>query len=193
MQPSNDPWNTLELAKLAVGILTPLSVAGLGLLISRHLKRLDLIQWKNQKLLEKRIAVYDAVAPQLNLLLCFFTWVGNWKTISPDAVIQAKRELDRTFNVYRFLFDGEVYKAYQAFLQVLFETYTGAGHDARILSVVRGRDGDREANATYVWLPDWTARFTTPDKIATKEEVFRRYQHLMARLTRSFGVEHDDA
>jgi len=188
-----DLWNTLEIAKLAIGILTPLSVAALGFLVSRHLKRIDLIQWKNQKLLEKRIAIYDVVAPQLNMLLCFFTWVGNWKSITPDAVVQAKRDLDKTMNVYRYLFDAEVYNAYQAFIHLLFKTYTGAGHDAEILSLVRGADGDRVANATYTWNPEWMPRFTTSGPIATKQDVWGRYQHLMAALTHSFGVEHLDA
>ncbi len=48
MQPiSSDPWNSLELAKVVVGILTPLSVVLLGWMISRNLKRLDLVNWRN--------------------------------------------------------------------------------------------------------------------------------------------------
>jgi hypothetical protein len=188
-----DPWNSLEIAKLLVGVLTPLSVAALGFLISSRLKRLDLAQWKSQKLLEKRIAVYDQVAPQLNLLLCFYTWVGYWRSITPDSVIQAKRELDRTMNVYRYLFQDEVYMAYQAFVNVLFETYTGAGHDAKILSAIRTPDGDRISNATFAWQPEWSGRFTVGGKVATKSEVRSKYQHLMAKLTESFGVVHRDA
>lgn len=92
-------WNSLEIARLVVGILTPLTLAVVGLLVNRYLKRLDMVQWKNQKLLEKRIAIYDLVAPQLNLLLCFYIWVGDWKSITPGAVVQAKRDLDKTMNV----------------------------------------------------------------------------------------------
>ena len=67
------------------------------------------MQWTNQRLIEKRLTLYDTVAPQLNALLCFYTWIGYWKDISPDDVIRAKRELDRTFHIYRYLFDDDVY------------------------------------------------------------------------------------
>jgi hypothetical protein len=190
--PAISPWNSLEIAKLAVGVLIPLSVAAAGLLVSRYLKRLDLAQWKNQKLLEKRIAIYDEVAPKLNKLLCFYTWIGYWKSISPDDAINAKRELDKTMNVYRHLFDDEVYEAYQEFIITLFEPYTGAGHDARIRSVMKGANGDRSKDGTYAWNHTWTERFSTPDRVAPQEDVRANYQHLMARLTHSFGVEHGE-
>ena len=191
--PAANPWTSLEIAKLAVGILIPLSVAAVGLLVSRYLKRLDLVQWRNQKLLEKRIAIYDDVAPKLNLLLCFYIWVGYWKSISPEAVIQTKRELDKTMNVYRHLFEDDVYQAYQAFMNMLFETFTGAGHDARIRSAVKSAYGDRSTDAAYAWNHTWTERFSTADRVASKEDVLAKYQHLMARLTHSFGVEHHDS
>lgn len=191
MQPQLPPdmWDSLELAKLLVGILTPLSVAVLGWMISRNLKRLDLAQWRNQKLIEKRLTIYDSVAPQLNLLLCFYTWVGDWKSVSPETVIQTKRDLDKIINVYRHLFADDVYSAYQSFIHALFETFTGPGHDARIRSVIRGPDGDRTAGP-YEWKEEWSSRFSLPGKVASKKEVRAKYQSLMNALTRSFGVEH---
>ena len=125
MQPINTPWNSLEIVKLVLGVLTPLSVACLGWLVARRLKRLELVQWTNQRLIEKRLALYDAVAPQLNALLCFYTWIGYWKDISPDDVIRAKRDLDRTFHIYRYLFDDDVYDAYHTYIHALFDVHTG--------------------------------------------------------------------
>lgn len=186
-----DSWNALEIAKLLVGILTPFSVAVIGWIISRNLKRLDLAQWKNQKLIEKRISVYDSVAPQLNLLLCFFTWVGNWKSISPETAIKTKRDLDRAMSVYRYLFDDEVYVLYESFIRTLFETYTGAGQDARIKSLIRCNDGDRTA-CDYPWKDEWSTRFSAPGKVASKDEIRDIYHELMSELTCSFGVSHDN-
>ncbi|MET5021543.1 hypothetical protein AAHH78_43170, partial [Burkholderia pseudomallei] len=74
----------------------------------------------NQKLIEKRLALYDTIAPLLNRQLCFYTWVGPWKDISPDDVIRATRELDQTIHIYRHLFDDDVYRAYQAERDALF-------------------------------------------------------------------------
>ena len=140
MQPFNTPWNSLEIVKLVLGVLTPLSVACLGWLVARRLKRLELVQWTNQRLIEKRLTLYDTVAPQLNALLCFYTWIGYWKDISPDDVIRAKRDLDRTFHIYRYLFDEDVYDAYHTFIHALFEMHTGPGRDARIRSLIQAPD-----------------------------------------------------
>ncbi|MBX3629188.1 MAG: hypothetical protein KF908_04595 [Nitrosomonas sp.] len=186
--PIADPWNTLEVVKLFIGVLTPLSVAILGWFISRHLKLLDLVQWTNQKLIEKRLMVYDMVAPQLNMLLCFYTWVGYWKTVTPEDVIKAKRDLDKTMNINRHLFDNNVYEAYQAFIHMLFETYTGPGCDAKILSTIKSIDGDRTINCDYPWKTEWSSHFS-PDKAKPKHEIRTRYFELMHAMTRSFGVK----
>ena len=187
------PWNILEIAKLTVGVLTPMSVAVLAWFLNKRMKRLDLIQWSNQKLIEKRIAVYDSVAPQLNLLLCFFTWVGYWKEISPQNAIQAKRDLDKAFNIYRHLFDVGVYDAYQAYIHLLFETFVGPGHDARLRTVAKGGDGDRKKDGLYDWKDEWDHQFAKPDKIPSKTEVRVAYGDLMSALTRALGVQSNDA
>ncbi len=184
-------WNTLEAAKLAAAFLTPLSVALIGLLISRHLKRLDLLQWKNQKLLEKRIAIYDEIAPKLNLLLCFYTWVGYWKSTSPEEIIRAKRDLDKTVNVYRHVFPDKVYLAYQSFMHLLFETYSGPGQDAKLLTEIESADGDRRLDASFVWQPEWDELFLQEVRTASKRSVRDAYQTLMSELTKSFGVPAD--
>ncbi|OZB60646.1 MAG: hypothetical protein B7X39_09485 [Lysobacterales bacterium 14-68-21] len=185
--PPQDPWNTLEIVKLFAGVLTPLSVAALGWFISRRLKRLELVQWSNQKLIEKRLAVYDSVAPLLNKLLCFYTWVGDWKEVSPEDVVKAKRELDKSFNIYRHLFDDEVYEAYQTYIHVLFETFTGAGLDAKIRSNVNGPDGDRTSHCTYTWNSAWSGKFSE-EKVVGKSEVRKHYYALMAVIRKSLGV-----
>lgn len=188
MAPSTDAWTSLEISKLFVSILTPVAVAAIGWFISRRLKRLELIQWSNQKLIEKRLTFYDTVAPLLNKLLCFFTWVGYWKDVSPADVIKAKRDLDLAMNVYRHLFDEEVYANYQAFIHLLFETYTAPGHDAKIRSVIRGPDGNRMANSTYQWVETWGSHFAESDRVAPKVEVQGKYHEVMTSLTRSLGV-----
>lgn len=183
----NNPWNTLEIVKLVIGVLTPLSVTGFGWFISHRLKRLELVQWTNQKLIEKRLALYDTVAPQLNQLLCFYTWIGHWKDISPDDVIRAKRELDRTFHIYRYLFDDDVYAAYHAYIHMLFETHTGAGQDARIRSLIEAPDGDRTRHGTYAWNPAWGERFASAN-VVDRADVLKHYTRLMEVLRVSLGA-----
>ncbi|RQS71650.1 hypothetical protein DID96_12665 [Burkholderia sp. Bp8963] len=188
MQAIDNPWNLLEVFKLAIDILMPLSVAGLGWFISRRLKQLELVQWTNQKLIEKRLALYDTVAPLLNELLCFYTWIGHWKDISPDDVIRAKRELDRTFHIYRYLFDDDVYDAYHAYIHALFEIHTGAGQDARIRSLIQAPNGDRTRHGTYAWNLAWNERFSSAS-VVDAADVRRHYTRLMERLRVSLGAD----
>ena len=181
-------WNSLEIAKLVIAVLTPLSVAAFGWFISRRLKRLELLQWSNQKLIEKRLALYDSIAPQLNKLLCFYTWVGHWKDVSPDDVIKAKRDLDQCMHIYRHLFEEDVYEAYDDFIHKLFETFQGPGEDAKIRSLVQGPDGDRTRHCSYQWQQAWTCRFTTDSTVPPHSEIQRKYFALMNAITKSLGV-----
>lgn len=183
-----DSWNSLEVAKLIIGALTPLTVAIFGFFISKRLKRLDHALWTNQKLTEKRLAVYDEVAPKLNRLLCFYTWVGPWKETTPIDALRIKRELDATFNIYRHLFEGDVYSTYQALFRTLFETYTGAGRDAKLLTLISGPDGDRSALVEQEWDARWVDLFSNPKKVTPIYEIRIAHNKLMTALTRSVGV-----
>lgn len=186
-----ETWTSLEAAKLAVGVLTPLSVAGLGWYISRSLKRLELLQWTNQKLIEKRIAIYDDVGPKINQLFCFYMWVGNWKDISPPEVLQIKRELDHRMYVYEHLFDRDVYFAFREFMGTLFDTFQGVGMDAKIKSRVKGPDGDRTSHGTCTWVSEWDRKFSDPAKAASLHEVEVSHAALIKAFARSIGVKDD--
>lgn len=187
MPPSPESWNSLEIVKLLIGVLTPVSVAAFGWFISHRLKRFELMQWSNQKLVEKRLALYDSLAPRLNKLLCFYVWIGDWKDISPLDVVKAKRALDQDMFVYRHLFNDDVFNSYQSFIHLLFEPFTGRGHDAKIRSVIQGADGDRKTDCKW-WDPEWEKKFSDPSNVAEKKEVLAKYSEVMHALQRSLGV-----
>ena len=179
--------NILEIIKIVIGALTPIVVAIVGWFISSRLKKLDLVQWSNQKLIEKRLEIYDSIAPLLNDFLCFYTWVGDWKDISPELIIKAKRQLDKKINIYRFLFAENVYQAYQSFISLLFETYTAPGENAKIRSHIQSLDGNRISDCTYEWKPEWSDVFSKKN-IEDKNAVRKAYLHLMDELRISLGI-----
>ena len=181
-------WTSLEVTKLAVDVLTPLVVALCGWYINRRLKRLDFAQWSSQKVIEKRLLIYDQIAPKINALLCFFTWVGFWKDVSPADAVRYKRELDKEINIYRHLFEEDVYRNYQTFIHLLFETYNGPGHDAKLRATVDGPDGDRRTQCNYEWDEAWRSIFSDSPQIASKSDVRSGYNELMKALTKAVGV-----
>jgi hypothetical protein len=180
---------TLEIAKLIVGILTPLSVVALGWLINQKLKKLDFVQWSNQKLVEKRLSLYDEVAPLLNKLFCFYTWKGYWKEVSPDDVLHAKRSLDKTINIYRYILGEKFYAEYQEFIRLLFQTYTGFGRDAMIRSEILSGLGDRKKHCSYTWDERWTDHFTGEGSSTLRQGVADQYYKLMNVLKDSIGIQ----
>jgi hypothetical protein len=92
---NNSIWTSLEVVTLIAQLLTPVAVAGLGLYFTRIAKRFEHLQWRNQRLIEKRIAIYDDLAPHFNDLLCYFTFVGCWKDLTPPEVVKLKRAVDK--------------------------------------------------------------------------------------------------
>ena len=72
-----ESWNSLEVVKLLVGILNPIALLIIGWFINKRLKKVEQSQWLNQKMIEKRLEIYDKLAPSFNDLFCFYTNVGN--------------------------------------------------------------------------------------------------------------------
>jgi len=80
-------WNSLQIATLAVEALIPLTVVGLGVFIARASRRIEQVQWANQTVVTRRLDIFAQLAPGLNQLLCFGTFVGGWKEIQPRQAI----------------------------------------------------------------------------------------------------------
>lgn len=149
-------WNSLEAAKLVVAVLTPLLVAVVGFAINRSVRRLEDAQWANRRLIERRLELYDEIAPRLNDLYCFFRLVGRFREIEPPRALALKHELDKLFHVNRYLFDPGFLVQYQQFIDCCFRTFTGTGELAKIRSpIVLQREERRQAT----WDPVWESLF----------------------------------
>lgn len=135
----NDKWNSLEIVKLFVSALSPILVAIFGFILNKSLKKIDQKQWTNSKIIEKRLLVYDKVVPILNDLLCFHCYVGNWKELTANDIIAYKRILDKELNVYSPLFSKAVMEKYEYFIAKYYQTNTGWGNDAKIMSLYSRR------------------------------------------------------
>jgi hypothetical protein len=175
-----DPWNTLEVVKLIVASATPIAVALIGFWLARVMKRIDLSQWRNQKVIEKRMQVYDFAAPKLNALFCYFTYVGTWKDPTPHDIIKYKRELDAHVFVHQWLFSPEFIADYRSFITKCFETYQGIGRDARL----RTKSEKRKVLAN--WKEEWKELFKE-DSVDEKEVVNNSYAALMWRFAAELG------
>ena len=178
----HSPWNSLEIAKLCAGLLTPTALAIFGIYANRVSKRFENLQWRSQKLIEKRLAVYDDLAPQLNDLLCYFTYVGCWRDLDPPAVVALKRMIDKKIYLAAPLFSREFFAACTNFQQLCFETYTGWGRDASLRTQMQRRQQSRQEN----WNNDWNTYFSK--NLSDPGAVRDAYARIMEAFARDIGV-----
>ena len=171
------PWNWLEIARLATSLVTPVIVAILGIYIHRITRRFENLQWKSQKLVEKRLAVYDDLAPSLNDLLCFFTYIGAWKEIDPPTAIALKRKIDKKIHLTAPLFSPRFFQACMTFQNLCFETYAGWPLDARLRTSL-----DRRKDA---WNDEWDFNIGKTSSAPTHLTLKRSAQHTAKSWKRS--------
>ncbi len=184
-------WNSLEVTKLIVALLGPLTIAATAaitaIFVNRRLKNIEHIQWKNRRIVDKRIEIYEGIAPLLNDIYCYLAWVGVWQMRKPTDIIDAKRQLDRRMHINRYILDDAVFAAYDAFMGLAFKTFNAPGEDAKIRTTLTDPLGDRRNGRFFAWDPAWETMFA-PDKAAPKDEVKAAYQELLLRFKQSIGL-----
>lgn len=137
-------------------LAVPVVVAVMAHRFNNQLKRWEASQWRNQELIKARLQYYQDLVPQLNDVMCYFTFVGPWKDFTPPEVVQMKRRLDRAFYCAAPLFGELVQDSYSEFIDDCFETYGAWGTDARL----RTGFGRRKQAAGQAWDPSWENLFT---------------------------------
>lgn len=181
----------VEIIKLVIEALIPIVVLFVGWKLNKRLKEIEYSQWANQKLVEKKLLLYDEIMPRLNDLFCFYMFVGHWKDISPVDVIDAKRYLDKKVNIYAAILGNGFLQAYDQFSKIAFQTYTAEGADAIIKSVIEGLDGDRRIHCHYEWSSNWDSLF--PQKPSFDKIKFRTfYDNVVQAFQRSIGIVHEE-
>jgi hypothetical protein len=188
MTPSQPIWNSLEIVKLLASLLTPILLLLISIWVARLTERFKVALWTNQKVIEKRIDVYDKLAPMLNDLYCYFCYVGNWKEFTPIQIIEIKRKLDKTFYIYNALFSSEFSRLYFYFIHLCFETYTGPGKNAKLRTFIAGQVENRKNIPTIKWDDAWDEMFSESREVTRTEKIQEGYDALMACFAKELGI-----
>jgi hypothetical protein len=175
-------WNSLQIATLAVEALTPLTVAGLGVFIARASRRIEQVQWANQTVVTRRLEIFAQVAPGLNQLLCFATFVGGWKEIQPRQAIALKRKLDETMYASKVLFSDQLFAAYHRFMTTLFAMYATTGADAHLRAPIDSQWGNRR---NMPWWEDSMSSLFSTGSAASLDDI----QAALDQLAQRFRAE----
>jgi hypothetical protein len=172
-------WNGLAIATLAVAAVTPLTVAAVGYYFARASQRLEHVQWANQTVITRRLEIFSQVAPWLNQLLCFATFVGRWKEIQPLEAIGLKRKLDEAMYANRLLFSDGLFDAYREFMAAMFAMYATVGADAHLRAPIDSQWGDRRGLGW--WEKEMEILFSV-DQAGTIDEIQAAYEVLTERF-----------
>ena len=121
-------WNSLEIAKILIGATTPLLVFFFGYQLSLDDKeRTDRIA-QFERVTQKRLELWDEIAPDLNAIYSYLMYVGDWKELDADEVVEKKRQIDQVVYGYQPFFSQEFFEAYLAFSEASFEIRNGVSH-----------------------------------------------------------------
>ncbi len=182
IQLTEQVWRSLKIIIFIIATLAPFIIIFLVFRYNRIISRLKRKHETDQKIVEKRIEIYDRIAPKLNDLLSFYCYNGTWIKISPLDVLRLKRELDKEINIYTPLFSDELGKKYSDFIGLCFVSFSGWEHEVKIKSLF---DMRKEHNVD--WNNDWIKFFDTKnviDAIKMKEH----YNELMAFFKKELNI-----
>lgn len=161
-------------------VLTPLLAAWLIYTLNRR-------QSRSHELLTARLTYYRQIVPDLNSLMCYFTFIGDWKLLAPTDVISTKRRLDKAMFCAAPLFSPAVLTAYDAFMRKSFDTFNDWGQDALLLT-----SAYRRRPVLPTWDTDWDRMFKYSDERAIPAEELTQlraaYDGILAALVRDIDI-----
>jgi hypothetical protein len=178
------PWNSLEIAKLGMGLLTPVVVALVGWLVSRQLARQSRHWQTQQRLADRRLQAYDGIRSQLNRIFCFVEDIGTWKEDNPETIIGYKRLIDPTMHSQRAIWAPDTFQAFLGYMDSAFEPYQGVGTDAKI----RTKDIEKKVGIKG-WRNEWSERLTGERDSEHKNN----YNKLVDLMSRDLGLTSRDS
>lgn len=167
-------WNSLEVANLLVGALTPILLLIMGIVINRSVRT-------SERSTALRSEIYKEVGGDINDIFSYLSFVGGWKELTPADVIARKRAVDKAMHTYRPFFSEELFRTYLHFMEESFGTFAGPGQDAKIRSVLATELGDRRLHGRATWDPSWDALFTGEQHKKDQQEAYDRFLRQLAR------------
>jgi hypothetical protein len=181
-----DSWNSVQIVTVIVAAATPVTVAVLGVIFARASRKIEQVQWANQTVVTRRLDIFDKLAPGLNQLLCFATFVGTWKDTDPRKAIAIKRDLDQIMYAKKVLFSDELFAAYHRFMTVLFDMFGTTGADAKVRAPIESKWGSRR---DLDWWDDTMAGRFTADAVGL-DDIQQAYDALGEQFRANLYVTH---
>lgn len=145
----NESWNSLEITRLIASLLTPTIVTIIGFILNSNLNKIEKKNRTSEKILEKRLALYDHLIPMLNDILCFHLYIGNWRELTPTEILKYKSVIRKEMYIYSPLFTQDMLDSYREFMNLCFEKSATISDTGKIKSLYVLREKHTSWKAEY--------------------------------------------
>lgn len=93
--------------------------------LNRSLEVMEISSKNQETISDLRAKLFSEVKQDINQIFASCYLVGNWRTISPDQLIQAKRRVDQAMIEALPIWGTAVMQSYHDFIDVCFQTKSG--------------------------------------------------------------------
>jgi hypothetical protein len=166
-------WNSLEVAKLVVGVLIPAAIFSASVYIARQTQTYERWKWVRERIFEVRLQRWNEIAPRLNDLRSFFLLIGPFREIDPPRVIELKVELDAIVFANTHVFGRSFMTRYEDFMDACFERWVFANVTLRSSTTIQRRERGR-------WDDSWNVLFVPEERASEPQVVEDAYQALLS-------------
>lgn len=170
----------IGIADVAVGAITAVTVLYVGHLLSARARRIEERISLAERLIEVRIELFRKAANELNDVFCYLSYVGQWRELTPEDIVNRKRTLDKLIYGNAPFFSSHLLATYEEFMASAFVTEQGRGTAARI----RANFGRHREESTRQFVEGWEQLFVSSEDVSSRFEVRHAYNELM-RVFRS--------
>jgi hypothetical protein len=160
------PTNVVEIAKAIGALATPIAVAGFAYVLQRRQRTLEAA-------MAERVKHISVLSPLINRIYCYRQRVGAFLDCSPEQTLDAKREADREFWTFEYLWSTRFRNSYHVFMYESFDMYAGEGQKAAI----KAQSSYYPKKATT---PGWTAFDETPVNKQQNKAAYDKLQEAIA-------------
>jgi len=175
-------WDAVGAVSSAI---TPIAVVAVGFVLAKR-------PASSEELLRARVEYYKVLAPLLNRIMCYVTFIGTWRDIPPTGVIDIKRRLDEQFFCAAPLFHEDVRRRYDEFMKACFRPFGRWGADAQLRTSAYQRRRAWRGTGDAAWQPAWDAMFAIEDtqEISGAElaDIRRKHDALIAGLVQDLDI-----
>lgn len=179
MDKKNKVWNSLEIAKLIVGIAMPISIASFGLITNMTLQESNHNFSLNKIIITKRAEIYEQIGKKLNNIYCYIEEVGEYKDMNPETILKYRRYLNTKMHSHKAFWSPETFDLYLNYMdREAFALWQGEVTDARI------KDDPGQKRSLPSWQEDWNNRFTGMESPTHKQS----YELVLNSIASDLGI-----